>query len=511
MSLSKNTFNRGQGGLGRTTPNNDGISGFIGYVSSVSGTSITASQGYKLYGISDLEALGLTNTSIGETQATAVDTISITTAGATNDTLEIKFTNYDGTVISLGVYTVASTDTTATLQATAIKAFINSYTWKHGFVCNDGSTGTKKTLVAPVGLGIYPNTKTVTFTQNSGATMVLASAVAFSSGVASVLNPIYYHVSEYFRANPNGILYFMLCTSESDYSVGLLALQSFANGSLRRCGIYSTASFTTGKVTSLQTVATTLEGSNYNNPLSLIATFDFSGTAFASLPSLVLSSKNVSISIGQDAGANGFKIWNAQGKTVGSVGNAIGTRSSGQVSDSIGYKGKFNVTDGTELNVVSIGCTSNPLVSSLTPSQLDALDNLRYLFLIKGKTIDGTFYNNGNTCITLTSDYAYIENNETIDKVVRLANADLEPFQQSSILLNADGTISTLSANAIEQAIETDLNQVVSDGDISAVSVSVPTSQNVVSTGIVNVTIKIVPVAIARQFTINIGFTPKLS
>ena len=282
------------------------------------------------------------------------------------------------------------------------------------------------------------------------------------------------------------------------------------NCCIRRCGIYSTASFTTGKVTSLQTVATTLESNNYNTPLSIIATFDFSGIAFASLPSLALSSKNVSIAIGQDAGANGFKIWNAQGKTVGCVGNAIGTRASGLVSDSIGYKGKFNVTDGTELNTISVGCQNNPLYSSLTPNQLDSLDNLRYVFLIKGKTIDGTFYNNGNTCIVASSDYAYIENNETIDKIVRLANANLEPFQQSSIVLNADGTISTLSANAIEQAIETDLIALVASGDISAVSVEVPTTQNVVSTGNVNVTIKIVPIAIARQFTINVGFTPKL-
>lgn len=508
MSLSKNTFVRGQGGLGRTIPNEDGISGFIGYVSTVSGTSITASQGYKLYGISDLEALGLTNTSIGETKATAVDTVNITTAPAIGDTLEIKFTNYDGKVISLGVYTFATT--TIATEITSLIAFINSYTWSHGFTASAGGTSAKLTLTAPSGLGVYPNTKSVTFTTNSGATVVLASAVAFSGGVASVFNPIYYHVSEFFRQSPNGTLYFMLCTSESDYSVGLLGLQNFANGSIRRCGIYSTASFTTGKVTSLQAVATTLESNNYNTPLSIIATFDFSGTVFASLPSLALSSKNVSIAIGQDAGANGFKIWNAQGKTVGCVGNAIGTRASGLVSDSIGYKGKFNVTDGTELNTISVGCQNNPLYSSLTPNQLDSLDNLRYVFLIKGKTIDGTFYNNGNTCIVASSDYAYIENNETIDKIVRLANANLEPFQQSSIVLNADGTISTLSANAIEQAIETDLIALVASGDISAVSVEVPTTQNVVSTGNVNVTIKIVPIAIARQFTINVGFTPKL-
>jgi hypothetical protein len=507
MSLSKNTFVRGAGGLGRTTTNTDSVSGFIGYVSSVSGTSITASQGYKLFGVSDLKALGLTNTSIGETKASATDCIVLTSAGAVGDTLEIKFANYDGTTISLGVYTIATT--TIATEVASLISFINSYTWQHGFVASAGGTTAKITLTCPSGLGIYPNTKSVTVSITGTATV--GAIVAFSGGVASVLNPIYYHVSEYFRANPNGILYFMLCTSESDYSVGLLALQSFASGSIRRCGIYSTASFSTGKVTSLQSVATTLEGNNYNTPLSIIATFDFSGTAFASLPSLALSSKNVSISIGQDAGAKGFKIWNAQGKTVGSVGNAIGTRSAGKVSDSIGYKGKFNVTDGTELNVVSVGCTSNPNVNTLTPSQLDFLDNLRYLFLIKGKTIDGTFYNNGNTCIVSSSDYAYIENNETIDKVVRLINANLEPFQQSPIILNEDGTISDISANGIEQSCEPNLINVVSEGDISAFSLTVPTSQNVVSTGNVNVTVQIVPIAIARTFTINIGFTPKLA
>lgn len=507
MSLSKNTFIKGSGGLGRTTPSDDGISGFIGYVSTVSGTSITSATGYKLFGISDLEALGLTNTSIGETKASAVDCITLTSAGAVGDILTLKFTSFDASVISLGTYTMATT--TIATEIASIIVFINSYTWQHGFVATAGTTTAKITLTVPVGLGIYPNTKSVVSTIVGTAT--IGAIIAFSGGVASVFDPIYYHVNEFFRASPNGTLYFMLTTAESDYSIAPLALQSFADGTLRRLGVYSTATFTTGKVTALQVPATTLESNSYNTPLSIIATFDTSAIAFASLSSLVLSSKNVSISIGQDALAKGGKLFANSGKTIGSVGNAIGTRSSGLVSDSIGYKGKFNVTDGTELNSVTVSCVGNPNVKTLTPSQLDTLDNLRYLFLIKGKTIDGTFYNNGNTCIIASSDYAYIESNETIDKAVRLANANIEPFQQSSISLNADGTISDLSANAIEQAIETDMNAMVANGDISAFSVTVPTSQNVVSTGNVNVTIKIVPIAIARQFTINIGFTPKLA
>ena len=41
------------------------------------------------------------------------------------------------------------------------------------------------------------------------------------------------------------------------------------------------------------------------------------------------------------------------------------------------------------------------------------------MFLPSKKGYEGTFWNDSYTCILQNSDYAYIENNRTIDKAVR--------------------------------------------------------------------------------------------
>ena len=47
-------------------------------------------------------------------------------------------------------------------------------------------------------------------------------------------------------------------------------------------------------------------------------------------------------------------------------------------------------------------------------------------------------------------------------------------------------------------------------GELSAYEVIINASQNVVSTGQLQITVKLVPVGVAREIVINLGFVPKL-
>ena len=49
------------------------------------------------------------------------------------------------------------------------------------------------------------------------------------------------------------------------------------------------------------------------------------------------------------------------------------------------------------------------------------------------------------------------------------------------------------------------------DGEISAFKVTINPLQNVLSTGKISIGVKIVPVGVARQIEINIGFAVKVS
>ena len=77
-------FNKGQGALGRPLAGTDYISGSLFYTASLP-SGFTATNRIKtVYSIEDAIALGITNTSIGETKSTA--TYLVTNKGASGDT-----------------------------------------------------------------------------------------------------------------------------------------------------------------------------------------------------------------------------------------------------------------------------------------------------------------------------------------------------------------------------------------------------------------------------------------
>ena len=121
-----------------------------------------------------------------------------------------------------------------------------------------------------------------------------------------------------------------------------------------------------------------------------------------------------------------------------------------------------------------------------------------------------TFYNDSHTSITQSSDYAYIENNRVIDKAIRGVDQALLPSLNSPLLLNANGTLANSTIAFLESQAVVITNDMVRNAEASAISVSIDPNQNVASTSTVYVTIDIVPVGVARNIIVNIGFKTSL-
>jgi len=495
MALNKVGFTLGKGGLGRPAAGTDHISGFVfGGLGSQKLFRATSTQ--------DAIDNGINITYADETKATATSTI--TNIGVDGNTYTASVTLPTGEVVVIGEYTKASTETTVTLVAAAIVADITKKSYITGFTAIN--TAGAITITAKPGLGTYLNASakiTITIVGTIAQTLV-----DFSGGVASVLAPIYYHIAEFFRVNPTGILYcggfVTLATDGSD----ILTLQNYANGECKQIAFYEPlVTFATSKVTALQSIANTLLTAK--TPTQIILANNLNGVALSALTNLnAIAGSSVSVCIGQDGGGLGLTLAKGNAKSLTCAGAMLGAISLANVQEDIAWVGKFNLSDTIELETLAFA--NGVLYSDQTKVLLDQLNDFRFVFLLKQRAIAGSYFNDSHNACVVSSDYAYIENNRVINKAIRFLDVALTPYLNSNIDLNSNGTISDLSIEVFTSACNVELESMKRNNNISDYSVSINSAQNVLSTGLLTIGIVLIPKGVARNINVNIGFALKL-
>jgi len=323
----------------------------------------------------------------------------------------------------------------------------------------------------------------------------------------------WYHLDQFFKKQPKGKLYLNLISSTSISYASVETLQNFATGEIRQIGFFDPATtFATGNVTTLQASATNLE--NADKPVSII--YQANTRAIANVGAFVdlraLSAKNVSVCIGEDGAGLGTAIATATSKTLGIIGAVLGAVANAKVHENIGWVEKFNVVDGSEFDEPAISCaTSSLLVKTISTTALDGLNDYGYIFMKKHVGLNGTYFNDAPTAISVTSDYAYIENNRTIDKAIRNVRAFLLPSVNAPLYVNADGTLTEDVISKFKNDAERGLESMQRDGELSAFSVIINPIQDVLTTSKIEIAIKLVPVGVARVIVVNIGFAVSIN
>lgn len=504
MALNDVTFVKGQGGLGRPLPGEDYISGILFYRASLPSGFDSANRIKQVFSIQDAEALGILLNYADETPPTA--TYQVTTPGTTGDVISFYVQDIYNNVL-IGSYTKASGDTTATLVATGIKNAINTGTLTHGYSATSATDTV--TITAKAGLGVFLNSGSpLTAVISSGGT-IAGTLTQFSAGVASLIAPMWYHISEYFRIQPKGNLYVGIFDIPGSYTfVEVETMQNFANGIIRQIAVYADAvSFSTTNINSLQAVATTLDG--LHMPLSILYAANLVGTALTALTDLnLLSDNKVSAVIGQDGIAQGYALFKAYGKSITCLGAVLGAVSFASVSDDIAWVAKFNLGLGIELNVAAFA--EGTLFRAASSGLISQLNSYRYIFLIKRVGKDGTWANDSHTAILSNSDYAYIENNRTIDKAIRNLDIAYTDLIASPIIFNQDGTLSDTSVATFESTGDQALDQMVRDSELSGKTITVDPTQNSASTSIIAVTVELLGIGVARNINVKIGYVLSL-
>lgn len=505
-------FNKGQGGLGRPLAGTDYISGLLFYSASLPSGFSATNRIKTVYSLEEAVNLGITNTSIGETKATS--TFLVTNKGASGDTHKLTCAIIDSVnptaskaangVVTLCNYTQVAADIISVdTAATRLAAEINLGTPTHGFTAV--ATTATVTITAPAGQGIFLNSGTP-YVSTIVGTLAGTLTQNVVPGVASDIDILYYHVSEFFRVQPKGKLYIgVYATADATTFASVTLMQNFAQGEIKQLGIYQkTTAFATSQVTTLQAVLDALE-TNHKTISSVIYQADFSAvTDLTTLANLkLLNAKNVTVSIGQDGDNNGFKLWKATNKSIGCMGTTLGAVALAKVNESIRWIAKFNMA-AAEYDTLAFA--NGTLYTTVADGSITNLDSFGYNFLKKEIGLVGSYFSRPNTCIAATSDYTFIYNNRVIDKAIRGLRAFLLPQLASPLVVNADGTLSEDTIGFFNSLCDRALEVMQRDFELSAFSVTIDPSQDVLTDNELTIAVKLVPVGVADTITVNIGF-----
>jgi hypothetical protein len=319
---------------------------------------------------------------------------------------------------------------------------------------------------------------------------------------------LHYQIAELFRLNKKAVVYVGIDDSAViDYSF-VETVQLFAEKKIRQFGVIDClTAYASGTLTSLQSSATNMF--DVFAPCVIVYGCDTSGIALASLANLrALACPNVGVVAGQDGSADGADLATAVGVSVPNVGAIVGLLSASKVHENIGWVAKFNAVTGLELDVPAFG--DGALVKNQTESLLTQIETKGWIFFRKHSGIAGTYANDSSTATPETGDYAYLENNRTIQKAIRGVRTFMTPDISAPLYLKPDGTLQETTVSHFANNAKRALDAMLTDGEISAFEVNIDPSQNVLSTSTLNIGITIVPVGVARQIDINIGFATSL-
>lgn len=234
----------------------------------------------------------------------------------------------------------------------------------------------------------------------------------------------------------------------------------------------------------------------------------FSGTATASadLRDLTVKCPDVSIVIMADNSVSKsktvFKHYAAVEDYAGIVSKVAVSQNAGELIASL------NLTNANEKAFITAGLSSGLPISEYNDTDLDTLSDKGYVFAVPVSGMAGFWINDTPTCTEVSSDFAYMENNRTIKKAIKLARLALLPRVKGRLYVDENtGYIKPEVIKELETIAVTSIDPMLSDGDISGgVEAYINPKQNVLATSEFEVLLTFIPVAIGRKITLKVGF-----
>lgn len=336
--------------------------------------------------------------------------------------------------------------------------------------------------------------------------------IIYSAGVDNLeLDALVYSIERIFAVNEKTIVHLAVANTTDSKTVAteLLTVQNKANGDVRQALLLAPSKdFAVGDAAPIQAACDILESEH--KPISVIYAPNFIGLSMSNTDFRALDNKNFSIAGAMDGNGKGNELYMAYSKTISAGGAILGAISAAKVHENIAWVGRFNLNknDSNEFDVLKLADGRD--IKDVSSAQLDVLGAKGYILLIKHIGRSGSYFNDSHTAISATSDYAYIENNRTIDKAIRDCREFLLPSLNSPLYVNEDGTLTEDTIAGFKNDGERALEEMQRSGEISAFSVTIDPEQDVLKTSKLTIAIKVVPVGVARNIEVNIGFAVRV-
>lgn len=491
------TITKGQGSLGRPLAGEDHISGLVFYHDDLPDGFASDARVKSVTDITAAEDLGILDDGADEIKATGGKVV-VTAAGVGGTIWTVAM---DGT--TLGTYTVVALDTEA-LVAAGLRAAITAGT--SGYTA--AGSGANVLLTAPDGLGASINGGTHLTGVNSGAGT--ATITQFSGGENSFFDVMHYHIDEFFKMNPGATLWVGIFATPGSFTFDeLITMQNATNGKIRQFGVYmKSTAFSTSHINSLEAIAEGLDAEIKN--CSILYAADISNIALSALSDLrALNDPKCHAIIGQDAANLGAELFAAKGYSISCIGATLGVVSLSKVSENIGWVAKYQIAHANEL--LEPAFAEGTLLKDMTKAAIDAIDTKGYIFVKHYNDDSKTYFNDNHSCVATSSDYAFMNDNRTMDKAIRLVYARMLPQINGPVKINPttgklDGAIVKYLESLGNQALE----QMERDEELSGYKTVIDPDQNLLQTSILQVVIKNVPIGVSRNINIKISFTNQI-
>ena len=360
----------------------------------------------------------------------------------------------------------------------------------------------------------------------------------------------YYQIQQFFRMNPSGDLYIMATTATSYQEIAgkAMDMQEKANGNIRQIAIIYSGATTFAQTQAAILKAQTQADLAYKDYMPFEIILEGKGFTIDAASLAGSDAENVSVVVAMDVekafakklfrkdtlklynllpneevvplegdldlynvkNADGLKkengatiefIFKDSYKNTAAVGLTLGAISKAKVSENIAWIEKFNLTGEGFAKAGFVGGEEFKTLGTLSE-----LNDKRFIFAKTHTGLPGVYFNDSHTCTLGTSDFAYVENNRTINKATRLLRTALLPKLASPVLVDIDGKLPQSVSKSFEGLCRSALEGMVANQEVSAFDVYVDPKQNILATSELKVKAEITPIGTARKIMVDLGF-----
>ncbi|MCE9540629.1 MAG: DUF2586 family protein [Bacteroidetes bacterium] len=343
-----------------------------------------------------------------------------------------------------------------------------------------------------------------------------------------------YHIDEYFRINPNGVLWVMVVaqtvTLAQMCDKTLTHVYKLISDSLKKVKSYGVvrnpaAGYTptitdgidadvTAAVLKAQELAVDYAAKNVFIDMAVIEGRELGATAGLWKDLRTLASPNVHVCVLQDKDIADLDALYAKTAAVGTCLGGIGIRRVEEDLAQVPVENDPKRGESYPINDAALGLWLRPAISSgvltadLTAPEVVALKAKGFIFADSYPEYAGVYFSGSSACTDLSSDFAYGVNTRVWNKAARKAVSKLTPKLAGKVELVA-GKIKATKIFSWESDVnnsDNGLGSLVSAGHCTEAKTSIDPNQDVFGTSKVVVKMKITPYGYAREIEGQLSF-----